>query len=241
MTDESPGTGVDPALLVRYQAGLRRRRRRIAWVCGLVALVLVLGWVLYFSPLLAVSRVSVRGTSVTTDDQVRQAAQIATGKPLAALDAHAIEQRVSELPAVASCHLVRSWPRTVTLQVSERQLVYQAEDSGAFQWTDHTGAVFNVTPQAQQVPIARLPSDASQSLRANIAAVLEALPPQVRSLVQSVSASSSDNILLQLINDRTVFWGSAEQLPEKAALLPVLLGQQGSNFDISSVSHPAVK
>lgn len=59
--------------------------------------------------------------------------------------------------------------------------------------------------------------------------------------MQAVSASSSDNILLQLDNDQAVFWGSADQSGDKAALLPVLLGQGGATFDISSVSHPAVK
>ncbi|MDK9593578.1 FtsQ-type POTRA domain-containing protein [Propionibacterium freudenreichii] len=53
--------------------------------------------------------------------QVRQAAGIAKGSSLAGLNAHAIEQRVAKLPVMASCHLTRSWPSAVTLQVHRTQ------------------------------------------------------------------------------------------------------------------------
>lgn len=236
-----PPAAIDPALQVRRQARLRRRRRRLGWTAAAVGLLLVIGWVFYLSPFLTVSRVNVEGAHVATDDQVRQAAGIAKGSSLAGLNAHAIEQRVAKLPVMASCHLTRSWPSSVTLQVTERKLVYQAQDAGSFQWTDETGAVFNMTKDAQQAPIAHLPGNASQQLRADVATALDSLTPQVKSRVQAVSASSSDNILLQLDNDQAVFWGSADQSGDKAALLPVLLGQGGATFDISSVSHPAVK
>lgn len=173
-----PPAAIDPALQVRRQARLRRRRRRLGWTAAAVGLLLVIGWVFYLSPFLTVSRVNVEGAHVATDDQVRQAAGIAKGSSLAGLNAHAIEQRVAKLPVMASCHLTRSWPSAVTLQVTERKLVYQAQDAGSFQWTDETGAVFNMTKDAQQAPIAHLPGNASQQLRADVATALDSLTPR---------------------------------------------------------------
>lgn len=242
MTKQSKSAAtVAPALQVRRQSRLRRKRRRMAWFAGSIVLLIAAAWALYFSPFLAVSQVTIVGLHVATTDEVRAAAQIPLSEPLANLDAHAIAERVEKLPTVASCHVKRSWPNTVTLEIHERTLAYQVEEADSFAWVDETGAVFNSSPQAQHVPIAYLPNSDDQKLRSQVATAIDALSPDTKDHVQSVSASSADNILLQLADGKAIFWGSCDQSGDKAALLRVLLEQPGSTFDISSPSHPAVK
>ena len=163
MSSRESRSGVaDPALQVRRQAQLKRRRRRLGVLSLVVLLALVAGWLLLFSPVLRASEVRVQGTALVGEDEVRQAAQVALGTPMARIDAQTIEQRVEALPEVASCNVTRTWPHTITLEITERTLVYQAQDDTGFHWTDATGVVFHVTTETQKVPTAHLPANADQ-------------------------------------------------------------------------------
>jgi cell division protein FtsQ len=84
-------------------------RRRLpgprALIAAAVALVLLLGaslWVLYGSSWLRAERVSVSGTRVLTEAQVREAAGVPLGDPLISVDLDGIESRLlRKLPLAA--------------------------------------------------------------------------------------------------------------------------------------------
>src|SRR5947207_8186893 len=79
-----------PASVRRFNERARQRRWRAArpWLVGAAGLALagLAGWVVYGTPLLGVREVTVRGASLISADEVRAAARIPAGTPLASLD-----------------------------------------------------------------------------------------------------------------------------------------------------------
>src|SRR5690349_811112 len=87
----------------------------------LVVLLVAGGWLLYGSPWLRVRRVEVTGVRVLTGEEVREAAPVRPGVPLVSVDTGAVEARLrARLPRIASVAVVRTWPGTLTLEVTER-------------------------------------------------------------------------------------------------------------------------
>ncbi|WP_235739151.1 cell division protein FtsQ/DivIB [Nocardioides alcanivorans] len=119
----------DPEELTRRRFARRQWLRRwLVWrVLLAAALVVVLAavgvWLVWFSSVLGVSGVDVEGTDHLGEDEVRVAAAVPAGEPLATLDIAAIEKRVEELPAVKNADVSRSWPDKVLIQVEERRVV----------------------------------------------------------------------------------------------------------------------
>lgn len=238
------GGGIDPGqpdLQIRRQAQLRRRRHRMVAGVAAAVLVLVLVWVVGWSPAFVVREVLVHGTSLTSQQQVEDAAAVPLGQPLGQLDTSAVARRVESLPTVASARVSRSWPSSAVIDVTERSIVYQRVDGQQYQWIDSQGVIFQVSAQRQQVPVANLPSTDDRQLLADVATVVAALPTDVRTRVQSLQASSRNNILVVLDRNQSIFWGGSQQSDLKASLLPVLLAQQGNVFDVSAPSDPAIK
>jgi cell division protein FtsQ len=115
---------------------LRRRLPRRRALVVLAPAVLVLGtglvWLLYGSPWLRAEHVSVTGTRVLTEEQVRTAARVPLGDALLSVDTDAIGARLrAELPRIDTVDVSRSWPHGITLNVTERVPVLVIGKSGA--------------------------------------------------------------------------------------------------------------
>jgi POTRA domain, FtsQ-type len=122
----APTVVVDPRMRsrrihVQRSAG-RRRLRRVSLVLAVVAVV-VLGLAATRTPLLDVDRVLVSGVDGARAEAVRSAAAVAPDQPLVSLDTGAVADRVEDLPWVASAQVSRSWPATVRVRVTEREVV----------------------------------------------------------------------------------------------------------------------
>lgn len=232
---------LDQALRVRQRARARRRTRRFAAVAVGLLVVAALAWLVGFSPVLVVRDVEVTGTVLTPVDDVRAAAAVPAGAPLARLDGAAVTGRVEQLATVADARFVRSWPSTVRIEVTERSAVYQIDAGGGYGQVDSSGVVFTTSPERSAVPVAALADAGDQGLRAAVAAATSALPQDVRERLGSVSAGSVDSISFLLDGGTTIFWGGAEQSAEKASVIEVLLARGGdyTTYDVSAPSRPA--
>ena len=233
-----PVVAAAPRLAARRATERRRRRRvllrRTAWVVAGSAPLVVLGWLLLGSSLLAVRTVTVTGTHRLTPAQVRAAAAVPVGQALARLDVAAVTRRVRALDPVLRVSVTRDWPHGVRLTVVERVPVVAVARVGGVQLLDAGGH-----------PVAR--SAASGLLRLQVAhpgaddaatraalAVLQALPPTVRSQVVSLSAASPEQVVLGLRGGRRVVWGGATDSATKAAELGALLRLPGHVYDVSA-------
>jgi len=228
-------------LAQRRRQAVRKRLRR-AFVAALVLVVVAGGaWVVGFSQALAVTAVSVTGTSVLTAEEVTAAAQVPMGTPLVRLDVAAIEKRVALLKPVASVQVTRSLPNKITIAVTERRAVYAVSAGSGFDLVDATGVPYtSVMDVPAGLLVANITGD-SERLRRDVATVATALPKVLRDRAVLVNAASPDSIVIELRGGAEVVWGSAENSEEKAGVIAALLTISASVYDVSSPSHPTTK
>lgn len=217
-----------------------RRRRWLRWL--VVALVVVAlaaaGWVVGFSPALAVNTVTVSGADLLTRRDVLAAAAVPTGTPLVQIDTGAVADRVAGLPPVAAVTVTRSWPDTIRISVSERVPRLAIPAGGGFLLADATGVVFDAvrTAPSNLVVVDASPSD--QQVLVDVGAVFSSLSPLTAAKVSRLAAPSRDGIELHLKDGSRVIWGSAEDSALKSQVLDVLLPLGGTEFNVSAPAFP---
>jgi cell division protein FtsQ len=193
-----------------------------------VAALGLLAWLVWGSPVLAVSTVQVDGAGSLTAEEVVEVAGIAQGTPLLRVDVDAAEARVARLPQVASVEVTRGWPRSVVVTVVERVPVAVVDQAGTRSLVDADGVLFDTVtgaPPAGVVPLdVAAPGPDDRATRAALAALV-ALPREVRADVAAASATTAEDVTLTLTDGTTVLWGSAEHAGDKADVLVALLGQ----------------
>ena len=240
--------------LGREVSGRRRRRgpRRAPrhpkrrWIVGVLVAVLVLvaGWVVAFSPLLAVSGVTVKGVHRLTGAQVITQAQVRHGVPLVRVARGAIERRVEKLPDVLSASVSVSLPSTVVITVTERTAAGVLElDANSWALVDETGHRFNtVTVKPANLPVLQpAPSVAGDpATLAAMAQVAVSVPPAVRATIAQVTATGTQDVTLVLSDARRVVWGASERNAEKARVLTALLARPGMIYNITNPDLPYI-
>jgi cell division protein FtsQ len=211
-----------------------RRRLGAILVMFVVTAVVVTVW---FTPVLGVREVQVRGAVNLTADEVREAAAVEPGTPLVQLDTEAVTARVRELSRVAGVRVERVLPGTVRLTVDERDPVGVVNAADGAHLLDATGKDYATVVQPPSgLPELKVGSDAVVAA----VQVLTQIPEALRREVLVVTAGSPSDIRLTLSAGREARWGSSADTPRKAAVLEVLLTRRGSVFDVSSPELPTV-
>ncbi len=219
----------------------RRLRAARPWllIALAVGVLAVAGWGVFVSSVLATERVDVAGTSIVSDTEVRQAAEVPAGTPLARVDLGGVRARIEKLPAVASVSVHRSWPHTLEITVTERTPLAAVALHGRWYAMDRAGVVFRPTPTRDtSLPIVALAPAADEAARQEVASVVAALPDRLLEATRRVKARSMDSITLALDDGRSVKWGSAEESDRKVQVLAVLLDQRASVYDVSVPEQP---
>jgi cell division protein FtsQ len=224
-------------------------RRWLAWRRVVVAVLLLVvlvtaGWLVFFSPVLAVSGVQVTGTRVLSPAVVRRAASVPLGTPVATVGLDAITARVERLPAVKSVDVSRSWPDRVRIDVVERRPVAVVEGGRGtpLRGVDREGVLFRRFPsRPRTLPIVRMGAKTGTDALAEAATVAGSLPAGLARKVRYVQVQTVDTISLELRSGRTVRWGSADDSADKARVLDRLLGVKASFFDVSVPGQPVIR
>jgi len=208
---------------------------------GLLVLAILAGagWALVGSSLLVVRHVEVTGNRLVTAAQVRQAARIRTGEPLASVDTAAAAQRVERLAPVLSATVRRSWPDAIVIAVRERTPVFAVTAAGGYRLIDSHGVtVRRATRKPASMPLLSSPPAVLRGNPAvsSAAAVFGELTPGLRKRITSVSAASAGSVTLHLTGGITVVWGGAGHPAQKLAELGMLLGRHARYYDISDPS-----
>lgn len=227
--------------LRRQREARLRLLRRVGVVIAVLALIGGVVWVFHGSTLLVVRTVSVTGNRLVPADQVVAAAAVPEGTPLVRLDVEGTAARVGELPAVGRATVERTWPSTVTIRVTERDVRLVVAREGAYDWVDEAGVVFHRTlerPEGAMLAEAAL-DDAS--VLAGMVAVAHALPAKVRERAGSITAETADSITVRLTDGSQVVWGSSESSDLKAQVVATLLEVKAGVYDVSSPTHPTTR
>lgn len=222
----------------------RARLRTLGIVGGAVALVLLLAWVVVFSPLLAfkLDELSVQGTSeYVTKADVSAIMAAHDGTPLLRLDTREIARELEEKHAVKNVEFEREWPSGVTVKITPREAVAATPTKGGFRVLDGEGVeLATVTEPVAGLPVIKL-TDSDDQLADSIVAVLhvmDALPPQIRERVTDVGARTASDVHFTLDNGAKVIWGSDEDSELKAEVLEMLLEQPAKIYNITTPLTP---
>jgi cell division protein FtsQ len=202
------------------------------WLAVALALALLV-WLVAFTSALGVRSVKVVGARTLTAEQVRAAAGIRPGAPLARLDLDAVSSRLRAVAPIRTVTVSRSYPSTVTIRITERTAVgYRPVDGGQVLLVDRDNVAFR-SVKAAPAGLPRLLVTGSGAPSAAAARVAGTLPSAISKTLASISAPSEESITLTLRDGRTVLWGGVDRSADKARLLTVLLGQPGRYFDLS--------
>ncbi|MFV2101082.1 cell division protein FtsQ/DivIB [Micromonospora sp. LOL_024] len=234
------GSDAVPASTRRFMARARRRRMRAAlpWAVagGVAGLAGLVAWALLGTGLFGVREVRVEGAELVTAVQVRDAAGVPDGAPLARVDLAELADRIGVLPPVERVTVARDWPDALVVRLTERTGVAVAPRGEQFAVLDAAGVVFRTVPQRPDgLPMVRLatPGPDDPDTRAGLE-VLGVLTPQLREQLVEVTVDGLARISLRLRDERTVFWGDATRGADKSRVATALLDQDAARIDVSA-------
>ena len=222
------------------------RRRRAAWftVGGIFALLLGVLAIAIFSPLLALRTITVDGTKKVSAADVRSAVSDQLGTPLALLDTTKIRHDLERFTLIRSYVTQVVPPNTLIIRIVERQPIAVVADGAGFDQVDAAGVVLSTSTGRGTFPVIDVGSrkPTSPAFRSAVQ-VLLSMPPSVLSRIQTVTATTADDVRLRLSGSkRIVVWGSASGSVQKANSLALMLKQANCRsqpvIDVSAPRAP---
>ncbi|HEX5541618.1 MAG TPA: FtsQ-type POTRA domain-containing protein [Micromonospora sp.] len=229
-----------PASTRRFMRRARQRRLRAAlpWLVGAAALAVagLSAWIVLGTGVFGVRQVRVVGTEILTAAQVREAAAVRHGVPLARVELAAVRDRVAALAPVDRVSVSRAWPDSLVVEVVERTPVATVPQEGKFVVVDGTGVIFRILAERPaELPLVRLaePGPTDVATRGALA-VLASLTPQLRELLTEMVVDGPAEIKLLLRGDRVIIWGDASQSETKTRVATALLEVEGNTIDVSA-------
>lgn len=221
-----------------------RRRWPVYLALALVGVLMAAGvYVVYFTSVLALRTVSVVGADQSVEQQVRDELADQLGRPLAGLDTDGVQRTLDAIPEIESASVQRHWPHGVDVVISQRRAVAVTKANDAWWSLDATGVPFSpVRARPARLMLLELATPGADDAATHAALqVLAALPADIRTLTSSIRAASPYRIELLLADKRTVIWGDASASAQKAKVLPLMLQQRGTVFDLSDPTMVSVK
>lgn len=225
------------------------RSRLLLGTVATIVVVVALGLVAYFSPLMSVRTTDIHDNRAVPADQILDAARVGRGTPLLQVDTASIARRIAAIPAVASARVQRSYPSTLTITIVEREPVATVSDGQKVHVLDRTGVGFQnfdkatgIPPEVNRLPVLDTPNagPADPTTRAALGAVAD-MPPDLSGLIVRIRATSPVDIQFTLRGNKTVVWGDSERGAEKARTLKALLTRKATMYNVSSPEFPAFR
>ena len=222
--------------------GAVRGLKVLMWSALLSVVVVGLGLLLYFTPIMSARNIVVTGLGAVSQEEVVGSAAVQSGTSLLQVDTDAVAERVAAIRRVASARVQRQYPSTLRITVIERVPVVVKDYPDGSHLFDKDGVDFATAPPSPGVPYldAENPGPSDPATKAALQ-VMTSLRPEVAGQVGGVSAPSVAAITLTLTDGRVVVWGTTDRTEEKALKLGALLTQPGQTYDVSSPDLPTVK
>lgn len=231
-----------PAEQSKRIRGTVRGLKVLMWSALISVIVVGLGLLLYFTPVMSVRNTVVTGLGAVGQEEVVSTAAVVPGTPLLQVDTDAVAERVAGIRRIASVRVQRQYPSTLRITVIERVPVVVKDFPDGPHLFDRDGVDFAIAPPPPGVPYldAENPGPNDPATKAALQ-VMTSLRPEVAVQVARIAAPSVAAITLQLTDGRQVVWGTTDRTEEKALKLGALLTQPGRTYDVSSPDLPTVK
>lgn len=225
---------------------VRSRRRRLAWVVGTAAVVLlIVGSVgAAYSPLFAVERIEVVGTMTLPAATVEEALAGQIGTPLPLVDASAVKAALVAFPLVESYTLEARPPHDLVVRIVERTPIGVIQTDAGWTLVDAAGVALETSPNAPDGrPILEIAGGTTSGAFESAGLVMRALPETIAAQVTKVTATTRDDVTLTLASGAQVVWGAVEDTAQKALILDrAIAARPGmSVYDVSSPASVVVR
>ncbi len=225
---------------------VRSRRRRLAWLVGTAAVVLlIVGSVgAAYSPLFAVERIEVVGTTSLPAETVEQALAGQLGTPLPLVDASGVKAALVAFPLVESYTLEARPPHDLVVRIVERTPIGVIQTDAGWTLVDAAGVALETSPNPPDGrPILEITGGTSSGAFESAGLVMRALPDAIAAQVTKVAATTRDDVTLTLGSGAQVVWGAVEDTAQKALNLDrAMAARPGmSVYDVSSPASVVVR
>lgn len=218
----------------RVRAGIRRLLM-IAAVLGVV----LAGVAVLRSPLFSLDRLEVGGESQTDPAAMLEAAGVVTGTPLIEIDLELAVETLLADPHIASAEVERSWPRGLTVTVTERFPVAWVDEGSGWRQVALDGVVLDEGDPGPTAPRIRAVAAGSRALEAAVVFV-DALPD---ALAQGMVVDARTDEINATWNGLTIRLGRPTDMEAKARALEVVAAdspEPGSEITLIAPDRPAV-
>lgn len=220
---------------VPREARPRARRgsfRRAALIWGIVVSLLTAGLVFlfFYSAAFVVKDIKVTGVKGETAETVVDLARIPHGRPLARVSESRVQERVLEDVRFADVRVHRSWPSTVTFEVSLRTPALALRHGDTYWLCDAGGVVYDSRGKApKKVPVIRV-AEAPQDLTSDtVRGLLDLLAtkPANKALEGKLSTPvlDKDGTVSMRVEQLRIEWGAPVDAEKKWAVVTALVGQ----------------
>lgn len=207
----------------------------------------VLVWLGWFSSLVVVKQVEVRGVTAAQAAAIRKAAEVPMGVPLMRVDTGLVVERLERDRTLRDIRVSRQLPETIVISGTPRVAVLAVRNTrGQVEVVDAEGVVFRtVRTPPRGVPLVTAGSElvTASGLRAALQA-LAALKPALRAEVSGVMVTAADQVTFTLrlkSGNRTVVWGGLGDAQTKARLVEILANEPGTTIDVSVPESPVTR
>ena len=246
-----PPVPMDPRIRERrieVKRAVGRRRLRVLLVAGSIIVALGLAFVTVNSPFLDVDRVEVLGAQHLTAEQVRASSRIHLHDALLFVDTAAAVHRVEGLPWVERAKVVRDYPGTVRIVITEYAPVAYVQDGRDVVLLAENGHAIAQVPAAPAglakiVGVRRAPAAGELLSPPEAAGIVSQLPRALARQVASVDVAGT-GLALHLAGRGAIRLGTASDLGAKAAAALAVLADRGatafSYIDVSTPDTPVV-
>lgn len=223
-------------------------QRRKVLLQRLLAVVIVLavaglGYLLVFTPVVGVGSVEVIGVKRLEKAKVLKLADIAKDYPMVRVNTDGAEERIATLPQVEQVEVSRSWPSTISIEITERRPIAYFDAQDGLWLVDRFGVPFHrVGQRPGRLPELKIATVASDDRTTRAAtSVLTAIGSGLRDRVNMITARSPHSLTMNLSGGQVVRWGDDSQIERKSRVLRALLTRPGKYYDVSSPELPTVK
>lgn len=237
---------VDPRIAKRKDEVARKvghRRILIATALLSVPALVASAFLVLHTSLFALGKVTVNGAHETSSQAIVNVAGLEQHPPLIDVNPVVVATKIEALPWIASADVVRHWPKSVTIDVTERVPVVQSS-RGPHRWEifDQRGRALGYRAHrtrglvrikaADAMPA---PGESARGAFADEVTLADAVPVALVPQVFEISYSLRDGLIADLSSHVTVIFGSTSAISEKMVALDTLLTNHVSLAGVTSI------
>jgi cell division protein FtsQ len=197
-----------------------------------------------YSPLFAVERIEVVGTTSLPAATVQDALAGQIGTPLPLVDGSAVKAALVAFPLVESYTLEARPPHDLVVRIVERTPIGVIQTDAGWTLVDAAGVALETSPNPPEGrPILEIAGGTTSGAFESAGLVMRALPETIATQVTRIAATTRDDVTLTLASGTQVVWGAVEETALKAVNLDrAMTARPGmSVYDVSSPASVVVR